>query len=322
MALVRPQNHPWNPGFALPQHVEDEPPGRGSLVSKQIRRRHYDLPADWNWTGGYAVPEYVMNDMVGQDRGGSYGTRRKEIDFQVPSSLGNDIPSSSDPITQFGQKAADHLLSTLSSVPTDLRTASLNAFLDELEPGLSSKVAAMAKKMSLRDAMAKGMSEGLVQELVSLGKGKVPKPKSLMGLGCYSDRHESALDGFWSTVKSVVTAPYKGIKYVGEKIVSGVKTVASTTLNWAKSGLSKVDDLVCAVVSSPTGQAAAMAAAGATGGPAAAQAGAAGAQIGAQLCNKQQPSPPSFLPAGTPSWVVPAAIGGGVLVLALVLLRK
>ena len=324
MALVKSDN-PWNPGFAIPKHVKDEPPGRGSMVTKAVRRRHYDLPAEWNWTGGFAVPEYVLHDKIGQDKGGSYGVRRKEIDSFVPGSLQGlgDTASSVDPITQFGFKAADHLLSTLNSVPADLRSASLNALLDELEPGLPGKVADLAKKMSLRDAMAQAMSAGLVKELVNLGKGKTPQPKSLMGLGCYSDRHETALDGFWSTVKSVVTAPYRGVKYVGGKIVSGIKKVTSTTLSWAKSGLSKVDDLVWAVVSSPTGQAAAMAAAGATGGPAAAQAGAAGAQLGAQMCQKNQSAPaPAFLPAGTPSWVLPAAIGGGVLVLALVLTRK
>jgi hypothetical protein len=36
---------PWNPGYATPRYVQDEPPGRGTFTTKMIPRRTF---TEWN----------------------------------------------------------------------------------------------------------------------------------------------------------------------------------------------------------------------------------------------------------------------------------
>jgi hypothetical protein len=42
MPLLR-KNHPWNAGYALPDHVFDEPQRRGTLTTAQLRNGTIDL---------------------------------------------------------------------------------------------------------------------------------------------------------------------------------------------------------------------------------------------------------------------------------------
>ena len=255
--------HPWNPGYAIPDYIMAEPPGRGVHRTKYMPRRTIDT----------TVPVYLGDDTV-------------------------PVGARSDMIANFGKRGSEWIMATIGTVPRDERKAALRILLNHLESGLYDKVAGKAEKFqsqgyaptaALHKALAAAMSEGLLNQLIDIGRG-----------------HKHSL-GLWNpfgwAAKKIAGAGGRGAE-------------------WAKEGVEKLGSLACGVVSSDLGVAAAAGGAGAAGVPP--QVGAQGAQIANQVCksgDKKPLSPTKPIPVqgGSPSWVMPAAIGAGALVLFLAL---
>ncbi len=304
MAQLRTPNHPYDPGFTLPDNVLAEPPGAGTMTTQVLHRKSfYGAPRDWN--GGYAVPDYIQAEPAGRGAAYAYDLPRKSIQQNIPGSLGDDSPPEpgfpGDPIKAYGQKAARIVTQAVRSVPAKDRANLLKTIFDGLEPGLDARVrdraAEYEKKglsvdVAVQNAIASSVSEGFAKELIRLGKGQDAEHLGYFGLGF--------------SVTDIFTAPVKAIGKVASKTLGAVGSLA------------------CTVLGSPLAATAAGGAAVAYGAPP--QAGAAGAQLATTMCQKapkpmlqmpQQPIQPQ-----TPSWVIPAAIGGAGLLLVLLLTRR
>lgn len=118
--------------------------------------------------------------------------------------------------------------------------------------------------------------------------------------------------GFWDRV-------WGFIKSVGKGFTAAIRGVGRA----AKDTLNTVKDLACGLAKSEVGTMAGAGAAAAYGAPP--QVGAAGASAAASMCGgKPEEQPPPNLPpsgGGLPGWVLPAAIGGGALLLAVAFRR-
>jgi len=201
----------------------------------------------------------------------------------LPGSLGDSegFPAPGfpgDPFKQYGQRVGELIMGTIHQVPVEFRKIAVEAVLKELEPGLPARVNARANeykakgmdpKAALQAAIASSVSEGLVKEVVKIGRtGKIPM-KSLAGLGAYPEAHAVALDGLWGSITGAVSsvgsgiksgaswvggkasgaagAVWDGTKWIGGKTASGAKTAFS----WGGTVLGKVKDLTCVVMKSP-----------------------------------------------------------------------
>jgi hypothetical protein len=132
-------------------------------------------------------------------------------------------------------------------------------------------------------------------------------------------------------IKKGATTVARGITYPVRKLEQGiskgadyVKRGAQEAWEWGKKAVDKLGSLACGALSHPAGAIAAGAAAGAAGAPP--QAGMVAAEIGKGVCGKSDtpPAPPQELMepqryGGTPQWLLPAAIGGSALLIALAL---
>lgn len=349
MAQYRNSN-PFDAHFALPANVMAEPPGRGTITTAQIRRKSFGAPGyiPQAWRSGMAVPGYIESEPLGRGTTTTYQLPRRTISTLVRGSLGASDPGIApgfpgDPFKQYGQRVAELIVGTIHRVPSDYRKVAVEALLRELDPGLPARVNARANeykakgmdpKSALQAAIASSVSEGFAREVVKIGQtGKIPL-KSLSGLGAYSGAEAIALEGIWSTIKSVATAPVRAVKAAG----SGIKTAATwtggkvasgagTAFDWSKSALSKIKGLTCVVMNNPLSDMAAGAAAASFGAPP--QVGSTGKQlVQGAMC------PPGTVPqetltepgglltgGGLPGWALPAGIGAAALV-AVLLLRK
>ena len=167
----------------------------------------------------------------------------------------------------------------------------------------------MDAKTALYETLSKHFSSGMVDELIASGKSQKVKPNSLLGLGCACAQGPEGLDGFWSTIGS----PFR-------KAGGAIKSGAESTFNFVKDGVQTIGKYACKAIHHPLAEVGAAAAAGAKGAPP--QTGQAGVNVARGIaCPRGQvpvllPPPPV-----TPQWVMPAVIGGGVL-LAVIALRK
>lgn len=341
-----PHKHPWDPKFALPSSILAEPPGnRGSHITAQIPRKTYDALVPYN--DMYALPDYLENP--GTEARYTRALQRKWIpsitSISMPG-LGND-QAPVNPFAEFGPKAADALLAELGNVPPVGRLFALRLAMDAIEPGLYSRFLAKLELQqkngragmdAVRAAIAEAAGEGFVREIVALGQGKRPPPRSLAGLGYYGPQSaQMALDGFfgkiWGGIKGVATS--KPIRWIaaGASVVMPVAalgvgapvlgrkelgTIAKTGAKYAGKAIGAVAGVACKVLSSPIAPLAGGAAAAAFGAPP--QVGMVGAQVGQSLCPAgTEPvveAPPPPLPPPSIPWV-PIAIGGGALLLIL-----
>jgi hypothetical protein len=260
-----------------------------------------------------------------------------------------------DPIKGYGQKAAAWIMGTIDELDTkEDRKIALRALLDEVDPKLWNSVSAkadmykkrlgMQPKAALQRALAAAMSDGMLREIVEAGKSGHIKDQTALALGYYeamgawynpvdwAKKAGSAVkkgaEAVYGAGKAAVTAPvkaaswaakkgYSGAKWVGGKIKSG----AGKVVDWVGTGLKKLGELACGVASSSLGPAAGAAGAAAMGAPP--QVGAMGVQVASGLCTKEEAAAAAAqqqAAAGKlPGWVLPAAIGGGALVLVLAL---
>lgn len=76
--------HPWDPRYALPGAVLSEPPGRGTLVTKGLRRGTIDTVR--TSPGKWAVPGYVMSES-GQGAITTAPLPRRFVDAKAPDYL-------------------------------------------------------------------------------------------------------------------------------------------------------------------------------------------------------------------------------------------
>jgi hypothetical protein len=178
---------------------------------------------------------------------------------------------------------------------------------------------------AVRAAIAEAAGEGFVRELVALGQGKQPAPRSLAGLGYFGPNAAyQALDGFfgkvWNTVKKVGKVAAVGLMPASALVVAPKELgkVAKGVGKYAGKAIGAVSGVACKVLNSPAAPLAGGAAAAAFGAPP--QAGVVGAQVGQSLCPAgtqpvQEMPPPLPAPPSIP-WV-PIAIGGGALLLIL-----
>ena len=293
--------HPWDPGYAIPDYVRAEPPGRGVHFTKYLPRKTIDT----------LVPEYLG-----------------DVDGRV-------VPGSdSDPIAMFGKLASSHIMGTIYQLPPAVRKGALKSLFTAIDPKLWRRVASKAARLqrtramdpavALEKAIASSMSMGLLEEFVRAGrKGRTPPLQSLSGLGAYGDAARTVvlhgyleeLGGLGKWLKNVAKAPGR----ILGGIAGGAGAAGGKAYSWGKSAIDKIGDLACGVAKNPIGQVAAGAGAGAMGAPP--QVGVAGAQIVGGMCKGDKVAPGQQVapPSGMPGWVLPAAIGGGALMLVLVL---
>lgn len=235
-----------------------------------------------------------------------------------------------NPITDYGRRLADQILSNLNSVPPTQRAFALEAVFAALEQGLLSRVHRnMRAGQSIHTALASALSEGFAKEIVSYGQGK--RPSGLLGLGTF-DGQQKALDGFWDgvksvakTVTSVALVPVTGgasLLFAGGKVGSTAQGVAKSVWDFGIKTLNTAGKMACQVLQTSAAPVAGAAAATAAGVPP--SIGATGANIAGAACGPGAVVAPVTAPVdtGMPAWVLPAAIGGVGLVAVLLLTRK
>ena len=288
--------HPWDPQYAIPDYIKAEPPGRGVHYTKYMPRK----------TIQSLIPQYLGADP------------------DIP-----DPGSKNDSITAFGQEVAGYVMSTIKNVPPHMRRQAMKALFNQLDPTLWDRVAKKAAqfqkrrdygaKKALQAAIATSVSAGFAKELVKLGRTKrMPPMNSMLGLGLYGEAAQQVvLEGFWSTMKDVVSAPLTGTKWVAGKGWSAAKQGSS----WAKDAASKIGSVACRLVQTSAGKVGAAAGSAAMGAPP--EVGMIGAQVAGELCGGNQVGPPGApLPAAPSAFpIVPVAIGGAALLGVLLLTR-
>jgi len=159
---------------------------RGGTAWLQAAQSRYDSPLG----GGYVPP-------IQYESGEDWLQAAQRL-YDLPSTqllgLGADAPAPTAqtlrPITEFGQHAAEVILSSVRALPRPERVKTLKKVLDRLEPGLDARVQARMRTLqgrgmeptaALRRSIAAETSHGLSRELVELSKGKRPARSSLMG---------------------------------------------------------------------------------------------------------------------------------------------
>jgi hypothetical protein len=244
----------------------------------------------------------------------SWGVPRKSFESYVPGALGDDA---GNVLTSYGEQVADLILSSINQVPANERGVALQALFETLDPGLTLRIGERMKRgMSARAAIASAVGEGLGKEIVRLGRSSNMKK--------YAASPPEALSGFWDSVKdigrkitAVTLAPVSG----GASLALWSEGTTSKTIDWGKSTLSKIGSATCTVASSSIAPALGAGAAAASGAPP--QVGVVGAQIAGAVCAKPPPPPPPpGVFSGLPSWALPAAVGGSLVVLFLVMRKK
>lgn len=341
MAQLR-KSHPWNPGYAIPQNVRDEPFGQGVVTTAYSPRGTISmLQPDW-LTEGAALEVAAkvdaramsgLGDSIFSSKkragNGSLGCTSLSGSSLAGSSLGDgglfgpqtaqpqriEIGGHSDPIANFGRDGARAVISQMKTVPASMRAEAMRALFDAIDPKLWDLVAAKTEKfqatkkytpaLALEKALAATLSNRLVDQFAKIAQTQQMPVGGLLGMIDPAQRVE-ALSGFWSNL--------------GDKL----KSVGSSIVGAAKGAANALGNLACKTVGNPaTAQVA-----GAIPSPQS-QAIAAGANIAQGLCGNapnagavaagiQQPAYQS-----TSSFpILPVAIVGGAALIAIVVLAK
>jgi hypothetical protein len=84
--------HPWDPGYALPDYIRAESPGRagGVHVTMQLPRGFFESGGKTArpWKSGYALPKYIKREPVGRGAAATMQRIRKTIPLKLPNALG------------------------------------------------------------------------------------------------------------------------------------------------------------------------------------------------------------------------------------------
>lgn len=209
---------PWNPGYQLPQNVDDEGLERHAYTTAWAPRGSFDDPKVGY--AGYAVPGYVKDEGYGRGamttrwaaRGTYYGPTIKhwldkpsarvvgrkpmpggatQLKIQMMAGVEQAVGGAGfAPITAYGLDAAKALIDTVKMMPPAERKRQLKLALDKIDPKLWSKAESGAEAeaklgvpadIALERGLGAAMSYGLSAELVALAKGKRPPERSQLG---------------------------------------------------------------------------------------------------------------------------------------------
>jgi hypothetical protein len=256
MALLR-DDHPWNPGYAIPKNVLDEPFGQGVLVTGYTPRGTISsLQPSWFRTGNalQAAAQVAKEQAVGGLGSlgglggihGSLGCTALSRPTLSGSSIEPDRPAvtspttvvmggSNDPIANFGRQGAAAVLRYIKSVPVADRSTAMKTFLDQLDPGLWKSVADKATALqkekgynapkALQKALQIMLADRLFNQFAKIGKtGSVPT-SGLLGL-IDPQQRAVALSGLESLGF--------GLSSITGAVKSAANTVASTATSVAK----------------------------------------------------------------------------------------
>jgi hypothetical protein len=211
---------PWNPGYALPQNVEDEGLERHAYVTEWAPRGTFDNPKVGD--GGYSLPGYVRAEQYGR---GAYVTKwAPRGSYPGPSiphwldaaprklrpikragggktkaflhGLGASEARMSGraPLTEYANTLAYNLIDTVRMMPDAMRKKELRKALNAIDPKLYARAEKYAQEeeragapalVALQRGIARAAAEGLGTELVDLGKGKKPARQSQLGAAMY-----------------------------------------------------------------------------------------------------------------------------------------
>jgi hypothetical protein len=331
--LRNPRNPGGWPPYILPQSVRDEPLGQG------VRTTHYTKRG----TIFGLIPEIVTarehTERVGvgifdeNKSAGKYGTLSNPT-LAGRSSLGAlaDAPGGGrDGVAQLAKQIAGMLMADARQFRTPIeRKIFLQAVLGNIDSSFPAAVESKAellmkaKKYDAKTALLKAITvvvaNHTLDQLMEMGKtGKAPT-SGLMGLGACCAGADG-LGGLWSSVKSyakkgagVILAPATG----GASLALTFPGTASKVADKAKNALDKVGKVACKIANSGLLKLGAMAGGAAAGGPQGAQAGSTGADVAQGLC---APTPGDAGSTGGGFPIIPVAIGGGAILLAVILLK-
>lgn len=334
MAQLR-KSHPWNPGYAIPQNVLDEPFGQGVVTTAYTPRGTISMLQP-NWlTEGKALVVAAKVDKqaeMGSLGDSVFSSKKKAGNGSLGcttlsgSSLAGglfgpqdatpqriEIGGHSDPIANFGRDGARAVIEQMKTVPPNLRAETMKALFNAIDPQLYDKVATKADALektkgyapseALEKALAATLANRLIDQLAIVGQtGRMPM-SGLLGIIDPIARVQ-ALHGFWSDVGS-------GLKSAGSAVVGAARSAANTLGN-----------LACKTVGNPaTAQVA-----GSIPSPQS-QAVASGALIAQGLCGNAPNAgavaaglQPAYAPSTFP--VVPVLAIGGALLAVVLITRK
>lgn len=316
---------PWNPGYAIPEYVLAEPPGRGTFTTGMIERGTIDslLPNVFGAAGNGgsikgkkglgSLGGAVFGDMVGPVQGlGAAAVANGKM--MKPGFRG-------DPIAAYGKAMSSYLTRTIVMVDPDMRKVALKAVLDELDPKLWASVAEKAEKLqakrlppkvAFQRALAAALADGFARELIEAGKTGRIQMVSQTGLGSYgAPAARMAMAGVFDKIKGAAKKVGSAITGAGKAIGKGVGKGVSKAASWGKKAIEKFGSMACGVLNSGAASVAAGAAAGAVGVPP--QVGVKGAEVGQGFCKQEQIPPASQQELHGGIGLVPILIGGAAL---------
>lgn len=243
---------PWNPGYALPQNVDDEGLERRAYTTAWAPRGSYDDPKVG--TAGYAVPGYVKEEGYGRGamvtrwapRGTYYGPKVKhwldkptsrivgatrlpagaaKLKIETMAGVEQAMGNERAPLTAYGLKSAKALIDTVKMMPPDVRKKQLKLALDLIDPKLYRRAEDDAEKeaklgvpadIALERGLAAAISYGLAKELVEAGQGKPIPKKSQLGAACALGDYPPVRTGYcWVPATATVPGHWERARATG-----------------------------------------------------------------------------------------------------------
>lgn len=358
----------WNPGYAIPEYIQAEVPGRGTMTTKWLPRG----------TISTLYPDVLMQpELKVKALGAAERFLLTPIQQKSAWTTVGDVEKSTNPFAQGSQQIADYLVDELKTVPAPFRKIALKATLDAVNPSLFPAAGALAKKYksegmpanaALKRALGEQITKGFIKELSKAGRTGKIELKGQLGLSAYVNHaNAEALGNIFGRIgggiADVAGAAYGGVKagasaawnaveggakatgrgasaawgYGKRAAVAAAKYSVKAHLLWIK--------MQCRMLNLPGADVAATSIAAAYGAPPVTTGS--GVKIAKGLCQKYVTgspgnpplSPPTGIdvpdfgmppgygtpgmpgynpvPSKTPSWVLPAAIGAGGLLLFL-----
>jgi hypothetical protein len=202
------RRNPYQPGYATPNYVYGEPPGRGTLTTKGLPRGTIDTVDAHRSRGGYAIPGYVLSETQGR---GAYDTDmlpRRWVDTKTPDTLMRPFPEEkgslagtvfskktlngsslgdvnaygrrqNNPFRLYGVEAVrwieKHILQNRSLSP-EQKKAALNKVLNRIDPKLHLVIGRKAEAYRQQGdlpgvALRKAMADALAEGLMNEVQG-------------------------------------------------------------------------------------------------------------------------------------------------------
>lgn len=209
---------PWSSGYAYPQNVIDEGLERHAYVTEQTPSGTYDNPTLYGGSGNYATPQYIVDEQYGQgaavtrwaQRGSYPGARIKHwldhasskmvASARLPGGITKlSMQAMSDyetaatgeaAFSEYGTRIANMLINTVQGLPVSHRVKFMRQVMDRIDPTLYARAELAAQPelkagatptVALARGIAHAASHGMARELVALGRGKRPSPRTALG---------------------------------------------------------------------------------------------------------------------------------------------